>query len=65
MITFRKKKYLAQNLMPDALEYLKKQGLRPNIISPEEAILLAYRLISDEIERSDSAVKRNLIKFKS
>lgn len=23
--------------MPDALEYLKKQGLRPNIISPEEA----------------------------
>lgn len=36
-----------------------------DIISPEEAILLAYRLISDEIERSDSAVKRNLIKFKS
>lgn len=37
MITFRKKKYLIQDLMPDALEYLKKQGLRPNIISPEEA----------------------------
>lgn len=37
MITFRKKKYLVQNLMPDALEYLKKQGLRPNIISPDEA----------------------------
>lgn len=36
-----------------------------DIISPEEAILLAYRLISDEIERCDSAVKRNLIKFKS
>lgn len=37
MITFRKKKYLIQDLMPDALEYLRKQGLRPNIISPEEA----------------------------
>ena len=23
--------------MPDALEYLKKQGIRPNIISPEQA----------------------------
>lgn len=23
--------------MPDALEYLKKQGLRPNIITPEQA----------------------------
>ncbi len=37
MINFRKKKYLVQNLMPDALEYLKKQGLRPNIISKDEA----------------------------
>lgn len=37
MITFIKKKYLIQDLMPDALEYLRKQGLRPNIISPEEA----------------------------
>lgn len=37
MITFRKKKYLVQDLMPDALEYLRKQGLRPNIISPDEA----------------------------
>lgn len=37
MINFRKKKYLIQNLMPDALEYLKKQGLRPNIITPEQA----------------------------
>lgn len=37
MIYFRKKKYLIQNLMPDAIEYLKKQGLRPNIITPEQA----------------------------
>lgn len=37
MINFRKKKYLIQNLIPDALEYLKKQGLRPNIITPEQA----------------------------
>ena len=37
MINFRKKKYLIQNLMPDAIEHLKKQGLRPNIITPEQA----------------------------
>lgn len=37
MINFRKKKYLIQNLMPDAIEYLKKLGLRPNIITPEQA----------------------------
>lgn len=37
MINFRKKKYLIRNLMPDAIEYLKKQGLRPNIITPEQA----------------------------
>lgn len=37
MINFRKKKYLIQNLMPDAIEYLKNQGLRPNIITPEQA----------------------------
>lgn len=37
MINFRKKKYLIQNLMPDAIEYLKKQGLRSNIITPEQA----------------------------
>lgn len=36
MINFRKK-CLIQDLMPDALEYLKKKGLRPNIISPEDA----------------------------
>lgn len=37
MINFRKKKYLIQNLMPDAIEYLKKQRLRPNIITSEQA----------------------------
>ena len=36
MVTFRKK-HLIQNLMPEALEYLKKQGLRPNIITPDKA----------------------------
>lgn len=37
MINFRKKKCLIQDLMPDALNYLKEQGLRPNIISPDQA----------------------------
>lgn len=37
MVNFRKKKYLIQDMMPEALEYLKKQGIRPNIISPEQA----------------------------
>ena len=36
-----------------------------NIISTEEAILLAYKLISYEIGKSDSGVRRNLIKLKS
>lgn len=36
-----------------------------NIISTEEAMSLAYRLITYEIEKSDSGVRRNLIKFKS
>ena len=37
MIQFRKKKYLIQDLMSEALDYLRKQGIRPNIISPEQA----------------------------
>lgn len=37
MINFRQKKYIIQNLMPDAIEYLRKQGIKPNIISPEES----------------------------
>ncbi len=35
-----------------------------NIISTEEAVLLAYELISCEIEESDSGIRRNLITFK-
>ena len=37
MINFRQKKYIIQNLMPDAIEYLRKQGTKTNIISPEES----------------------------
>ena len=37
MIQFRKKKYLIQDLMSEALDYIRKQGIRPNIISPEQA----------------------------
>ena len=37
MINFRQKKYIIQNLMPDAIEYLRKQGIKTNIISPEES----------------------------
>ena len=44
MVTFIKK-HLIQNLMPEALEYLKKQGLRPNIITPDKA---------DEVSRINS-----------
>ena len=36
-----------------------------DMISTEDAISLAYRLISCEIEDVDSGIKRNLIKFKS
>lgn len=36
-----------------------------DIISTEDAMLLAYKLISYEIENSDSGVRRNLLKFKS
>lgn len=37
MINFRKKKSLIQDLMPEALDYLQKQGLRPNIITRDQA----------------------------
>lgn len=36
-----------------------------NTISTNEAMLLAYRLISNEIDKNDSDVKNNLIKFKT
>ena len=45
MINFRKKKNLIQDLMPDALNYLKEQGLRPNIITLDQA---------DEVSRVNS-----------
>ncbi len=35
-----------------------------DIISTKEAVLLAHELISCEIEKSDSGIRRNLIKFK-
>lgn len=37
MITFRHKKYIIQNLMPDAIEYLRKKGIIPNIITPDQS----------------------------
>ena len=36
-----------------------------NTISTNEAMLLAYRLISNEIDKNDSDVKNNLIRFKT
>lgn len=45
MIQFRQKKYLIQDLIPDAVEYLRKQGIKPNIISPDE---------SDEVSKVNS-----------
>jgi hypothetical protein len=36
MITFRQGKQIIQDLMPDALEHLEKNDVRPNIISPED-----------------------------
>lgn len=37
MIKFRPKKTLVKDMMPQALEELNKQGLRPNLIKPKEA----------------------------
>lgn len=37
MIPFRRKKTPEKDLMNEALEYLKEQGLKPNIITPEQA----------------------------
>lgn len=36
MVTFRQKKYLIQDLMSEAIDYLRKQGLSPNIITPDQ-----------------------------
>jgi len=48
-------------ITPVLNEYFKNIKL----ISTEDAVALAYRLISYEIENCDSGVRRNLIKFKS
>lgn len=37
MIPFRRKKELVEDLIPEALDYLGKRGIRPNIISPDQA----------------------------
>ena len=37
MIQFRKKKTPEKDLMPEALDYLNKQGLRPNVITKDQA----------------------------
>lgn len=37
MITFRPKKYIPKDLVPEAIEYLTRKGIRPNIISASEA----------------------------
>ena len=37
MIPFRRKKTPEKDLMNEALEYLKEQGLKPNIITPDQA----------------------------
>lgn len=37
MVTFRKKKTVIQDLMSDAVEHLRKCGIRPNMISREDA----------------------------
>ena len=37
MITFRPKKYIQKDLTQEVIEYLTKRGIRPNIISAEEA----------------------------
>lgn len=37
MITFRPKKYIQKDLTPEVIDYLTKKGIRPNIISAENA----------------------------
>lgn len=45
MIEFRKKKSLLQDLMPEAMDHLKKEGIPFNVITPEKA---------DEVSRINS-----------
>lgn len=37
MITFKPKKYIEKDLVPDVIGYLTKKGIRPNLISSEDA----------------------------
>ncbi len=37
MITFRPKKYIQKDLTPEVIDFLTKKGIRPNIISAEDA----------------------------
>jgi ketopantoate reductase len=37
MITFRQGKQIIQDLMPEALQYLEDNDVRPNLIKPEDA----------------------------
>ena len=45
MIEFRKKKTLLQDLMPEAMDHLKKEGIPFNVITPDKA---------DEVSRINS-----------
>lgn len=45
MITFRQKKQVIKDLMPDAIEYLKENGIRPNLITKQQ---------SDEVSKVNS-----------
>ena len=37
MITFKPKTFIQKDLVPEVIEYLTKKGIRPNLISAEEA----------------------------
>ena len=45
MITFRQGKQVIQNLMPEVIDHLEKNGVRPNLITPEDA---------DEVAKANS-----------
>lgn len=37
MITFKPKTFIQKDLVPEVIEYLTKKGIRPNLISAEDA----------------------------
>lgn len=37
MITFKPKTYIQKDLIPEVIEFLTKKGIRPNLISAEDA----------------------------